>query len=225
MVIGLLKLHMGCLMTTMSRANSYQPVSLPQSAPEPAQRSNKVNIQGYYKQSCPKYPTSFLPDADAQAADQADTQRVRLLADDSLEASKQGRKNTQPTMKDASPITAKLPKQLSVLSCWFLEILCCLLSLASLAAQVGVLARYDGKPQDSWPSQTLTLNALVATLSTICRTSLTCTVGSLLAQAKWNRFSSRRETDYFPLKDYALLDEASRGSWGSARLLYRFKGR
>ncbi|EEU39547.1 uncharacterized protein NECHADRAFT_81843 [Fusarium vanettenii 77-13-4] len=165
----------------MSRANSYQPVSLPQSAPEPSQRSNKVNIQGYYKQSCPKYPTSFLPDADAQAADQADTQRVRLLADDSLEAS-------------------------------------------NLAAQVGVLARYDGKPQDSWPSQTLTLNALVATLSTICHTSLTCTVGSLLAQAKWNRFSSRRETDYFPLKDYALLDEASRGSWGSARLLYRFKG-
>ena len=167
----------------------------------------------------------WRPDADVQTAERADHQRTRLLADDSIEESEQRRKNAPPTFEDASPATAKLPKPPSVLSWWFLEILCCLLSLASLAAQVGVLARYNDKPQDSWPSQTLTLNALIATLSTMCRTSLMCTVGSLLAQAKWNRFSSRRGTEYFPLEDYALLDEASRGSWGSARLLYRFKGR
>ncbi|RSL74203.1 hypothetical protein CEP51_011630 [Fusarium floridanum] len=164
------------------------------------------------------------PDTDVQTIERTDHQRVRLLAEDPLELSKQGGKSAPPSIGNASPITAKPTKPPSVFGWWFLEILCCLLSLGSLAAQVGVLARYNSKPQDSWPSQTLTLNALIATLSTICRTSLMCTVGSLLAQAKWNRFSSRRETDYFPLKDYALLDEASRGSWGSARLLYRFKG-
>ncbi|KAH7260117.1 hypothetical protein B0J15DRAFT_491860 [Fusarium solani] len=183
----------------MSHVDGHQPVSPLQSGP-------------------------WRPDADVQTAERADHQRIRLLADDSVEEPEQRRKNATRTFEDASPTTAKTPKPPSVLSWWFLEILCCLLSLASLAAQVGVLARYNGKPQDSWPSQTLTLNALIATLSTICRTSLMCTVGSLLAQAKWNRFSSRRGTEYFPLKDYALLDEASRGSWGSARLLYRFKG-
>ncbi|KAM0428289.1 hypothetical protein ACHAPT_007190 [Fusarium lateritium] len=126
-------------------------------------------------------------------------------------------------MEDASSTPAKPLKRPSALNWWSSE-LCCLLSLASLAAQVGVLAHYNGKPQDSWPSQTLTLNALIATLSTICRISMMFTVGSLLAQAKWNRFSSGRGTAYFPLRDYALLDEASRGSWGSARILFRFKG-
>ncbi|RSL38118.1 hypothetical protein CEP53_015157 [Fusarium sp. AF-6] len=129
----------------MSRANSYQPVSLPQPATEPSLRSNEVDIQ------------------DARAADEMDTQRVRLLADDSLEEPKQGRKNAQPAIK-------------------------------------------DGRTTDN------------------CEPPKTNFVGSLLAQAKWNRFSSRRETDYFPLKDYALLDEASKGSWGGVRLLYRFRG-
>ncbi|RSL72332.1 hypothetical protein CEP54_000851 [Fusarium duplospermum] len=187
----------------MFRATNYQLVSLTKSAPEPLQRSNE---------------------ADAQAADKIGAQRVLLLAGDSLEESMQGQENAPPTIEDALPTNAKLPQPPPTLRWWFPEILCCLLSLTSLAAQVGVLARYNGKPQDSWPSQALTINALIATLSTIYRTSLMYTVGSLLAQAKWNRFSSRRGTDYSPLKDYALLDEASRGSWGSARLLYRFKG-
>lgn len=182
------------------------------------------HVDGHQPES-PLQPGLGRPEGELQTAERADHQRVRLLTDDSLEESAQGRKNAPPTFEDTSPTTAKPPKPPSLLSWWFLEVLCCLLSLASLAAQFGVLARYNGKPQDSWPSQTFTLNALIATLSTICRTSLMCTVGSLLAQAKWNQFSSRRETDYFPLKDYALLDEASRGSWGSARLLYQFKGR
>lgn len=113
----------------------------------------------------------------------------------------------------------------STLRWWSAELICSLVALASLLAQITVLYIYDGQAQQLWPSETFTLNALIAVLATVCRTSFMFTVCSVAAQAKWNRLSSLGGSDYFPLKDYALLDEASRGVWASAQLIWRFKGR
>lgn len=113
----------------------------------------------------------------------------------------------------------------STLRWWSAELICSLVALASLLAQITVLYIYDGQAQELWPSETFTLNALIAVLATVCRTSFMFTVCSVAAQAKWNRLSSLGGGDYFPLKDYALLDEASRGVWASAQLIWRFKGR
>lgn len=111
----------------------------------------------------------------------------------------------------------------STLRWWYLEIGCCFLAVASLVAQAIVLWQYDGKPQDAWPSTTLTLNGLIAILSTVCRATFMIAVGAILSQAKWNHFSGKKG-GYHRLDDFTLIDDASRGSWGSLQLMWRFKG-
>ncbi|OHF01862.1 hypothetical protein CORC01_02740 [Colletotrichum orchidophilum] len=113
----------------------------------------------------------------------------------------------------------------SILRWWYLEIGCCFLAMASLVSQAVVLWQYDGKPQDSWPSTTLTLNGLIAILATVCRATFMITVGAILSQSKWNHFSGRgKSAGYRRLDDFGLFDDASRGSWGSLQLMWRFKG-
>lgn len=98
--------------------------------------------------------------------------------------------------------------------------------MASIVAQVAVLARYNGKAQDTWPSEQLTINGLIAILSTICRTAFMIAVGVALAQTQWNRLSSADgRVSYHPLSDFAILESAAKGSlWGSLEVLWRFKG-
>lgn len=115
---------------------------------------------------------------------------------------------------------------------WYLDFIAIATALATLAAIVGILAAYDGQVQEVWPSDVLTINGLVAILATICRGAFMASVASVLSQEKWNRFSDYSGTStetatdkprYRKLEDFAVLDEASRGSWGSLRLLWRFK--
>lgn len=115
------------------------------------------------------------------------------------------------------------PPAYSTVRWWYLEIGCCFLAIASLVAQAIVLWQYDGKPQDAWPSTTLTLNGLIAILSTVCRATFMIAVGAILSQAKWNHFSGKK-SGYHRLDDFTLIDDASRGSWGSLQLIWRFKG-
>ncbi|KAL7627276.1 hypothetical protein AAE478_001465 [Parahypoxylon ruwenzoriense] len=114
-------------------------------------------------------------------------------------------------------------KEVSVLRWWYLEIIGGLVALASLAAEVGILLRYDGKPAATWPSTVLTLNGLIAILATVCRAGFMLPVAASLSQARWIRFSGPGQRGYHRLDDFQLFDEASRGSWGSAQLLWRFK--
>jgi hypothetical protein len=85
---------------------------------------------------------------------------------------------------------------------------------------------FDGKPQDSWLGGDLTINGLIAILATICRTCLMFSVAACLAQGKWNQLESNHEVNKKPyqLGSFALFDEASKGPWGSTRLLWKYKG-
>lgn len=67
-----------------------------------------------------------------------------------------------------SPRSARSP---SLLMSWWLEGLAIVASLLLLAAIVGVLYRFDGKEQPDWPYW-ISLNTVVATLSTILRAQL-----------------------------------------------------
>ena len=136
--------------------------------------------------------------------------------------------DSEAKLTDAGEVAPEHPgakRGPSTLRWWSAELICSLVALASLLAQITVLYIYDGQAQELWPSETFTLNALIAVLATVCRTSFMFTVCSVAAQAKWNRLSGLGGGEYFPLKDYALLDEASRGVWASAQLIWRFKGR
>lgn len=109
---------------------------------------------------------------------------------------------------------------------WCFEILSIVIAAVCLGGIVLVLALYDGKSQESWPSEVLTINGLIAILATTCRTCFMVAVGAGLAQGKWQQLSSRshREGEPYRLSLYALFEEAAKGPWGSSRLIWQFKG-
>ncbi|RYP65344.1 hypothetical protein DL770_009017 [Monosporascus sp. CRB-9-2] len=130
------------------------------------------------------------------------------------------RSNPASTEHNESP---KIQSAASLLRWWWLDILALATALASFATIIKILLAYDGKFQDAWPSDILTINGLVAILATICRGAFMVTVAPVLSQEKWNRFSDFRNLRYRELEDFALFDEASRGAWRSLQLLWEFK--
>ncbi|KAK1515631.1 uncharacterized protein CCOS01_12829 [Colletotrichum costaricense] len=106
-----------------------------------------------------------------------------------------------------------------ILKGWWPEIIWCLISVVCIIVLISVLRSYDNQPLPNWPLG-LTLNTVVAFISTFCRTSFVLPVVESLSQYKWNWYKSPR-----PLGDFAVFDEASRGPWGSLKLLLRTKGR
>ncbi|KAF6822860.1 hypothetical protein CPLU01_11754 [Colletotrichum plurivorum] len=102
---------------------------------------------------------------------------------------------------------------------WWLETICCLLSVACLATLIVFLGIYDNQPLPELPSG-ITVNTVIALLSTIARTAFTIPVAEGLSQCKWNWFKQKPR----PLRDLDLFDQASRGPWGSLSLLVRTKG-
>ncbi|KAF2137036.1 uncharacterized protein K452DRAFT_199136, partial [Aplosporella prunicola CBS 121167] len=103
---------------------------------------------------------------------------------------------------------------------WQWEISTAVLSLACTIAVFAVLLVYQGKPTSEWKTpHGITLNTLVAILSTLGRGALLVPVTSCISQLKWLHFmgSPRR------LHDIEMFDEASRGPWGAFTFLWRLR--
>jgi hypothetical protein len=96
---------------------------------------------------------------------------------------------------------------------WVPEVLSICFSTACFVTIFVVLVVYDGKQVPSLP-HAITLNTVVAILSTASKSSLILVVGSCLSQLKWSWFSRRRR-----LTDIKTFDDASRGPLGCAVLL------
>jgi hypothetical protein len=127
----------------------------------------------------------------------------------------QGPFSARPLRTPASRVSP-----LYLLKGWWPEILCCLISVVCLVALVLVLQAYDDQPLPAW-SGGITLNTIVALLSTVCRTLFVVAASQALSQAKWNWFKGSPR----PLTDLSVFDDASRGPWGSLKLLFTIKGR
>jgi hypothetical protein len=99
---------------------------------------------------------------------------------------------------------------------WWWEIAATVISIACMCALVVLLVKIDNTPLQSWwpPIQP---NTTIAVLTTIGQAALMVPVASCISQLKWRHFLLQPRK----LVDLQLFDEASRGPWGSAVLLYR----
>jgi hypothetical protein len=106
-----------------------------------------------------------------------------------------------------------------VLRIWWLEIVCSILFLASLFAIVATLYSYEGKQPPNWRYR-LSLNTLIAIYAVILKAAMLLVTAQGLSQLKWRWF----EKDHL-LRDLTSYDNASRGPWGSLKLLWRLRAR
>ena len=98
---------------------------------------------------------------------------------------------------------------------WTPEISAAILSIAALAALIGVLDYANGTIVHAWHG--ITLNAVVSVLATISKMAATFLVGSAISQAKWCLFSHGPQ----PLQDFEAVDQASRGALGCVSFLWK----
>ncbi|KAK1458866.1 hypothetical protein CMEL01_01865 [Colletotrichum melonis] len=127
--------------------------------------------------------------------------------------------NTHEPKKEVDVRPQSSDKSLCMLKGWWQEILWCIASLSAFVALVIVLEKFNQKSLPRWPSG-ITINTIIAALSTVARTAFLIPVSEGLLQCKWAWFKKRPR----PLTDFDMFDQASRGPWGSLNLLIRTKG-
>lgn len=101
---------------------------------------------------------------------------------------------------------------------WYWEFAAATFSLACVVTVIVILRFYQGKSLSTWHFfHDITLNTVVALLSTLSRTALIVPVASCISQLKWIHLVSSPRS----LHEFQVLDEASRGPWGSMTLIWR----
>ncbi|KAK4171881.1 hypothetical protein QBC36DRAFT_304935 [Triangularia setosa] len=100
---------------------------------------------------------------------------------------------------------------------WLLEIICLLLSLLAFVAIIITLSRFDQQQLPNWPLK-ISLNTFLAFFTTFAKAAFMVPVSIAISQAQWTWFLDER-----PLYDFHILDQASRGPWGSFVLLFRLR--
>jgi hypothetical protein len=97
---------------------------------------------------------------------------------------------------------------------WAFELAMLVISLLSFATIITVLTIEDGRKLSSWKFY-FSLNTVIAALGTLWRAASTFGVGACLGQLKWNWISKRSDE----IRIFSKLDAASKGPWGSFRML------
>lgn len=97
---------------------------------------------------------------------------------------------------------------------WWWEIGAAVLSITSLVLLLVLLSQSNGRRLQSW-NLPIQPNSLIAVLTTVAKTSMMVPVASCLSQLKWRHFISQPR----PLDQFQVMDDASRGPWGSFMLL------
>ena len=92
-------------------------------------------------------------------------------------------------------------------------------SALTLTAMAIFLNKYDHSQAPTW--KLVSLNTVIAWLSTIARLLVTIPLSSGIGQLKWTWLADTKK----PLGDLAAFDSASRGAVGSFKLLWTIKGR
>jgi len=103
---------------------------------------------------------------------------------------------------------------------WIPEVLAWIVAVLCLVAICIILKAYDDQPLPSW-HYGITLNAIVALLSTVSKMLLVIPVAEGLSQIKWLWYKKRPNADGENLMDFQDIDKASRSAFGSLPLLWK----
>jgi hypothetical protein len=100
-----------------------------------------------------------------------------------------------------------------------LDLIALVLSAGVLIAIVSLLRHFDGRKQPNWKH--LSLNTVIAWLSTISKGSIVLLTSRSIGQLKWLWFVKREQK----VSDLRTFDMASRGMLGSVIFLFKQRGR
>ncbi|KAK4641219.1 hypothetical protein QC761_610450 [Podospora bellae-mahoneyi] len=158
------------------------------------------------------------------------TQWVNTLEGPSAASSKRGQEGPQPAFTHDSNRELKGVRVSSHRSeaasgaltkplwrIWMLEMLCVLLSLLAFITIVVTLFKCDRQKLPDWPLK-ISLNTFLAFFTTLSKAAFMVPVSIAISQAQWSWFLDER-----PLHDFHVIDQASRGPWGSIVLLTRIR--
>ncbi|KAJ5950912.1 uncharacterized protein N7479_009325 [Penicillium vulpinum] len=98
---------------------------------------------------------------------------------------------------------------------WVWEIASITLAVVGLVLLVAFLVSIKNTPYASW-QYTVSPNTIVSIIVTITKAAVLVSVSSCLGQLKWNLFQNST-----PLYHMQVIDQASRGPWGSLEVLLR----
>ncbi|KAF6832933.1 hypothetical protein CPLU01_05882 [Colletotrichum plurivorum] len=88
---------------------------------------------------------------------------------------------------------------------------------ASLVVVV-VLDRFNGRDLPTWPFK-ITLNSFLSLFTTLTKAAMLVPVCAAISHLQWVWYRGSGKSLY----DFYLIDQASRGAWGSVVLLWRFR--
>lgn len=127
--------------------------------------------------------------------------------------------------RSCTTLAAEQVHSSSILQWWWIEIGASVLSIVTMFVLIAVLSLQDGKPIQTWDHGNVTINTVVAAISTLNRISLMFPVSGAISQAMWIWFAGSKKSERCQsrLEDLEVFDEASRGAWGSLQLLWRLK--
>jgi hypothetical protein len=103
---------------------------------------------------------------------------------------------------------------------WWWEIGALVLCLLSLALLLLLLASLHMSPFENWTLPILP-NTLIGIFTTLLKTTMMVPIATCLSQLKWSHYFNHAQ----PLNHLQLYEEASRGPWGSAMILFFLRGK
>ncbi|KAF3803539.1 hypothetical protein GCG54_00004710 [Colletotrichum gloeosporioides] len=103
---------------------------------------------------------------------------------------------------------------------WTIEASAIILSISSMVVILILLPVYENEPLSSW-TLPVSFNVIISVLGSTSRAALAFAISACVSQGKWNWY--RKRSDNVMIFD--RFEEASRGPWGSLRLLWWTKVR
>ncbi|PBP16377.1 hypothetical protein BUE80_DR012837, partial [Diplocarpon rosae] len=179
----------------------------------------------------PVLPAKSLPGAPPSMPSQESVRRPHSTA--SLDGDEVRRLPSPSLTKPRRPTSPAAgrngpPGPAAHLAPWRFELVASLISSVTLAGLMITLAHFDGREYRQWRWQ-VTLNGIVALISTVCHTAIMVPLGSAISQAAWLYYlppdSPGRRVPHRDLDHLETFHEASRGAVGSVRLLWQVRGR